>query len=115
MKNYISKNWKNIFIIIGVAFIVVNLFFKITTPANIPQDFLNYGPDIESDIFDGANNISNEITEIDESGDIVTNVAETTGIPTNLAKGILIFAFGFILILIISNLTEGSSGGKKKK
>ena len=93
MKNYISKNWKNIFIIIGVAFIVVNLFFKITTPATIPQDFLNYGPDIESDIFDNASSISNGLTEIESSGEIVNNISESTVIPSNLPKGILVFAF----------------------
>lgn len=117
MKKFISKNWKNIFISIGVIFIVINLLFKIISPATIPQDFLEYGPNIESDIFDSANDISNGITKIEDSGDIVNNVSNSTGLPSNLAKGIVVFAFGFILILIISNLTEGSSGsgGKKKK
>ena len=64
MKNYISKNWKNIFIIIGVFFIAINIVLKITSPATIPQDFLKYGPDIESDIFDNIKKVSDEDLDI---------------------------------------------------
>lgn len=118
MKNFINKNWKNFFLIIGVIFIIIDLFYIITSPATIPQDFLEYGPNIESDIFDGTKEITDEVVNSEpesSENDIVSNVANTTGMSPDLAKGLLVFAFCFIIILVLSSVLEGSSGGNKKK
>lgn len=69
MKNFISKNWKNILIIIGVIFIVIDLFYILIIPATIQEDFLEYGPNVEYDIFDGASSITNDIKNIGLSGE----------------------------------------------
>ncbi len=123
MKKFISKNWKNIILIIGGIFILIDLLGILTTPATIPQDFLEYGPNVESDIFDKVNDSANEIGNIDvsndstsgEKADLATNISENTGIPPELSRGFLFFGVGFILIVIISCIVEGSGGADKKK
>lgn len=123
MKKFISKNWKNIILIIGGIFILIDLLGIVTTPATIPQDFLEYGPNIESDIFDKVNDSANELGNIDvsndsnsgESSDLTTSISDKTGIPPELSRGLLIFGVGFVLIVIISSIVEGSGGGDKKK
>ena len=115
MKKFISKNWKNIFLIIGGIFIIVDLFFIITTPANVPQDFLEYGPEVESDIFDGMSNISEEIKDINGSGEIVSDVSNQTGLSPELSKGLLVIGVGLIIIFAISAITDGSGSSDKKK
>lgn len=129
MKNFISKNWKNIFIIIGGIFILIDLLTIISTPATIPQDFLEYGPNIESDIFDTVNdtvddtaenikdgNISDASTsESGESVNIVTNISEKTGIPPELSRGLLFVGAAIIIIVILSSIIEGSGSADKNK
>ena len=83
----------------------------------LKEDMEFMGPVRLKDVEEAQQKIVSTIRRLEDSGDIVNNVSNSTGLPSNLAKGIVVFAFGFILILIISNLTEGSSGsgGKKKK
>ena len=115
MKKFISKNWKNIFLIIGGILIAIDLIFIITTPATVPQDFLEYGSEVESDIFDGVNNISEDVKNLNNSGELVSDVSNQTGLSPELARGLLIIGVGLIIIFIISALMEGSSSDKKKK
>ena len=70
MKNFISKNWKNILIAIGVIFIVIDLIYIINIPATIQEDFLEYGPNVEQDIFDGMNNLADEVQIELSSGEV---------------------------------------------
>ena len=123
MKNFISKKWKNILLVIGGIFILLDLLVIITTPATIPQDFLEYGPDVESDVFDNINDSASEIEKIEissgsnsgETSDLATNISEKTGIPPALSRGFLFFIVAFVIIIIISAVVEGSGGGDKKK
>ena len=115
MKNFISKNWKNILITIGGIIIALNLFNKFTTPATIPQDFLEYGPNVEHDIFDTVENIPNEVEDIGSSDDIVDDVSNKTGLPNDLSKGLVVVLAGVFVIFIISAITEKPSADKKKK
>jgi len=118
MKDFISKNWKKIFYIIGGILIAIDLFFLITTPGSIPQDFLKYGPDVESDIFDNTAGITEEVKDLEVSGDnlLPDPVEDNTLASPNLVKGLIIFGIVLIVILAFSATIEGSgSGGKKKK
>lgn len=118
MKKFISKNWKNILMVIGGIFLVIDLFFIITVPATIPQDFKEYGPNVESDVFDGASNITEEIGNVGVSGEsagLVTDVSESTGLSPTIAKALLVFGFLFIIILVISSVVDNPGGGDKKK
>lgn len=132
MKKFISKNWKNILLIIGAIFLVIDLFFIITTPATVSEDFLKYGPNIESDIFDATETITGEVNDNinesisqennadKESGEdtgLIDKVSESTGMSPNLAQGLIIFSIALVGLLILSGIMDGSSaskGGKKK-
>lgn len=125
MKDFISKNWKKIFYIIGGIMIAIDLFFIITTPGTIPQDFYEYGPNIESDIFDNsmetADKVTDEIKDIEVSGEenlLPSPVPENSNLPSNsnLTKGLIIFGIIFIVFFALSGVIDGSGGsGKKKK
>ena len=125
MKDFISKNWKKIFYVIGGALIVIDLFLISTTPGVIPQDFLKYGPDIESDIFDSSlevtDNIEAEVTdkieETEGSGDdLVSNImGDDASVSPELMKGLMFFGIAFIVIMVLSAVIDGSSGGSAKK
>ena len=115
MKNFISKNWKNILIAIGVIFIVIDLIYIIIIPATIQEDFLEYGPNIESDIFDGASTITNELNNVQPSGEMISNVSTTFGIPSDLAKGLIFLVGGILALLVLSAIMDKDSGGAKKK
>lgn len=125
MKDFISKNWKKIFYIIGGIIIAIDLFFIITTPGTIPQDFYEYGPNIESDIFDNsmetADKVTDEIKDIEVSGEenlLPSPVPEDSNLPSNsnLTKGLIIFGIVFIVFFALSGVIDGSGGsGKKKK
>lgn len=125
MKDFVSKNWKKIFYVIGGILIVFDLFLIISTPASIPQDFLKYGPDIESDIFDTSlevsDNIESEVTEkieeIEPSGDdLVTDlIGDNSNVSPELMKGIMFFGIAFIVLMVLSAVMDGSSGGSAKK
>ena len=142
MKNFINKNWKNILIIIGVIFLVIDLFYIIVTPATIPQDFYKYGPNIESDIFDSAIDVSDQIGDYIVSGENVNsgeqvdseqnesnnNVSENvSGEQTNIScdntqsnvsvsdkmfKGVVIFGVALVILLLLSALVDGSDSKK---
>ena len=123
MKELISKNWKKILYVITGIFIIVDLFFICTSPATIPQDFLEYGPTVEEDIFDitddttddVANTVVEEIEKPAESGELVGQISEDTGFSPNLVKGLLVFGIALIVILALSNIVDGVGGDKKKK
>jgi len=114
MKNYISKNWKKIFLIIGAIFLVIDLFFIITIPATIPEDFLQYGPNVESDIFDGVDNIS-DLDTADKEQELVNNVTQNTGMSPDLARNLLVFGFVFIVLLVLGSIIDKEGGSDKKK
>lgn len=115
MKSFISKNWKRIFYAITGFFIVIDLFFIITSPATISQDFLKYGPDIKADIFDTTETIAEEIDEPSSSGEFITQISDDTGFSPDLVKGLIIFGIIFVIVFALSGTIEGTSAAKKKK
>lgn len=128
MKDFISKNWKKLFYIIGGIIIAIDLFFIITTPGTIPQDFYDYGPTVESDIFDNslkkADEVTDEVTDnienselADEENLLPSPVPEDSNIPSNsdLTKKLIIFGIVFVVFFALAGIIDGSSGGAKKK
>lgn len=126
MKSYFNKSWKKVFLVIGIVLIVVDLFFIVTSPTVIPQQYLEYGPSMEGDLFDKADEITDEIgEEIDEnsgnkdsSGEdsgIVSDVSDKTGLPSNVTKILLFFGIGIIVVLALSALLDSEGGSDKKK
>ena len=128
MKDFISKNWKKLFYIIGGIIIAIDLFFIITTPGTIPQDFYDYGPTVESDIFDNsmkkADEATDKITDNIENSEVSNEenllpspVPEDSDIPSNsdLTKKLIIFGIIFIVFFALAGIIDGSGGGAKKK
>lgn len=118
MKNFISKNWKNIFYIIGGILIVIDLFFIATTPASVSQDFLKYGPTVENDIVDSTTEFTENVElPKEDSGDssLVEDISEGTGIPFDLTKVVIVFAIGLAVLLVLSSIMDGSGDSDKKK
>ena len=128
MKDFISKNWKKLFYIIGGIIIAIDLFFIITTPGTIPQDFYDYGPTVESDIFDNsmkkADEATDKITDNIENNEVSNEenllpspVPEDSDIPSNsdLTKKLIIFGIIFIVFFALAGIIDGSGGGAKKK
>lgn len=116
MKNFIGKNWKKILIVIGSIFLAIDLIFIIITPATIPQDFYEYGPNVENDLFDTTSNIAGGITnELTESGDseFINNASEDTGISPNNLRTVLIFGALLLGVLILSAIIDGPDDKKK--
>lgn len=125
MKKFFGKNWKNILIVIAGIFLAIDLFFIVTTPATVAEDFLKYGPEVEHDIFDATGNFAGEVKdELEDSSSsgnseengLVNQMSQSTGVSPDLTKGILFFTVAIIVVLILSNIVDGSSsgGGKKK-
>lgn len=128
MKDFISKNWKKLFYIIGGIIIAIDLFFIITTPGTIPQDFYDYGPTVESDIFDNSMKKADEVTDkvtdnienselSDEENLLPSPVPEDSNISSNsdLTKKLIIFGIVFVVFFALAGIIDGSSGGAKKK
>lgn len=119
MKKYFDKVWKKVFLIVGLVLIGISLFLKITTPTVIKEQYLEYGPEIESDFVDSANKVTGEIEkEIDTSGEdsnLVNDIANKTGFSPELSKLLLIFGAGALVILIFSAVAESSGGSSDKK
>ena len=105
MKNFLSKNWKMILIIIAGIFICLNVFQKCIAPHTLVNEYAKYGPDVEAVDFSGkANNVVNQVSEI---------------MPNNGSNDIvriaLILGVGLLIAVIISNLTSGKASSGKKK
>ena len=121
MKNYFNKGWKKVFLIIGIALIVVDLFFIITTPTTITQQYLEYGPNIESDVFDKTGDVTEKIEDsVDdvtsgEDSSIVSDVSNETGMSPTLTKSLLFIGGAILIVLAISAVTDSDGGGSKKK
>lgn len=123
MKKYFDKVWKKVFLIIGIALISFSLFNIITAETVIKEQFLEYGPEVETDIFDATgefagdveDKVNNELESSGEDSGIVSDVSDSTGLSPDLTKMLLVLGIGVIVILVFSELVEGSSGGSDKK
>lgn len=119
MKKFISKNWKKILIAIGVVCIIINLGVKILQDTNVVTGYVENGPIIEKDIFDGisdaADNAANKVE--DNPNDIEDDYGKETGIDSKTFKTMIIAGAIVIGVVIIGSLLDGSDdkkSGKKK-
>lgn len=112
MKNFLSKNWKRIIYLVAIIFIIFNFISTLLTKNTIIDDFYKYGPDYKRpDIviqIDEKEIVSGEST-------ITKSISDNTGMPDNLARGVLILAGGILIIMVISNIIEGNSASSAKK
>ena len=114
MKNFLSKNWRNIIYAICAIAIIINLIIIITTPATIPEQFYKYGPEVKSGIIYDANG---NIIEASKDGvDSAIDVLAETDIFDNDSARIVVWVSLLIcIVLIVSSLLDNGSSDKKKK
>jgi hypothetical protein len=123
MKNYLSKNWKKILYFVTIIIIVFNTVRTVMTPNTIIDDYYKYGPEyVRVNDSNGNSNInSEEVKEGVNNGigtitDGMTNVlVDNTGIPPELARGIIVFTSLFLVILILSSVLSGGSSAQPAK
>ncbi len=117
MKNFFSKRWKRIVYIITALIVFFNTAKTIVTPNRIIDDFYDYGPDYAVTLSNKSSNNQDSIK--DEAEDVAVgltdSLADKANIPPELARGIVIFTCGFLIILIISNILEGGKAQPAKK
>lgn len=104
MKNFLSKYWKRILILITGVFIIINIASKIATPRNVISDVAKYGPDVE------ASNVNLNIG----SGSLASDFVQSSSIPEEILRIALVLAIAILVIVIVSDLISTKSGGKKK-
>lgn len=117
MKKFISKNWKKILITIGVVCIIINLGVKILQDTNVITGYVENGPIIEKDIFDGISDVADGATNKveDNPNDIKDEYGEKTGVDTKSFKTMIIAGAIVLGVVIIGSLLDGSDDKKSAK
>lgn len=106
MKNFLSKYWKRILIIIGIILIAINIWSKCVAPRLLIDEYVKYGPNIERN--------ETSINSSLNTSEVITNVSENSPFDDGMTKIILILAAGLILVTVVNDLANKKSGGKKK-
>lgn len=104
MKNFLSKNWTKILIIIAIIFIVLNILSKCVAPHILVEEYAKYGPEVK-----------NSGIDIDANG-ILENIVESapSGVPKDIIRIVVTLGVALLLIVIISELITKKSSTKKK-
>ncbi len=111
MKNFISKQWRNIiFFFTGLA-ILINLINVSITPATVVEDYYKYGPTYSYEFI--PKDIDIDIEE--NIDDTAISMSDETGIDGSLARNIIIIAILIVLLLVFGNIIDGGSAPAKKK
>lgn len=104
MKNFLSKYWKRILILIAGIFIIINIVSKSAMPRNVISDVAKYGPDVE------ASNVNLNIG----SGSLASDFVASSPVSEDMTKIAIVLVIGILAAVIISDLGSKKSGGKKK-
>ena len=106
MKNFLSKYWKRILIIIGLILIAINIWSKCVAPRILIDEYVKYGPNIERN----ETSINSSIN----TSEVINNVSENSPFNEDMTKLVVILAAGLILVTVVNDLDNKKSGGKKK-
>ncbi len=105
MKNFLSKYWKKILIVIAAIFIIIDIISKCSAPHVLTNEYAKYGPDIEDSVNINAGGVISNVTN---------EVKDTPPISEEMVRICLILAGGLLLACIISDLTTKKAPAKKK-
>lgn len=104
MKNFLSKNWKKILIILTIVFIAFNIIHKVVAPHILVEEYAKYGADVAPANIDiNASNIINEVKE-----------NAPAGIPNDIFRLLIILVVGILAAVILSDLATKKPAPKKK-
>ena len=105
MKNFLSKYWKRILILIGSIFIIINIMGKCTAPHSLVQEYAKYGPSIES---------THGKIDVDiNTSEIVTKVEENSPFSEDIVKIVLILTGLLIGVTVLSDIANKKPAKKK--
>lgn len=103
MKNFLSKNWKRILILIAGIFIAVNIFHKVTAPRSLVSEFTQYGPDVEN-----TSTLDIHPTEV------MNEVRASAPVSDDVFRILMVLVIGIFAALVISDLANKKPAAKKK-
>lgn len=107
MKNFLSKYWKRILIIIGVVLVAINIWGKCVAPRLLISEYAKYGPNVER----SESGVSTSIN----TSDVINNINESSPFNEDMTKIVLILMAGILLVAVVSDMTSKKSSGAKKK
>ena len=115
MKNFLSKNWKNIIFVICIIAIIVNTVIIFMTPASVVKEFALYGPTVQSDTIDKTKDTGESIVcEAKEGTNSLTEyVQERTDTSDSNARLIVCSSLLVCGVIILSNIIDDSSSSGK--
>ena len=105
MKNFLSKYWKNLLIVITAIFIIINIISKCSTPHILTSEYAKYGPTVENSVSGNAGKVISGVT---------SEIKNTPPISEDMLKICLVLAGALLLVCIISDLTTKKAPAKKK-
>lgn len=105
MKNFLSKYWKKILIVIATIFIIMNIMSKCAAPHILTTEYAKYGPEPKDSVKISAGEVISNVTK---------EVKDTPPISEEMVRICLILAGGLLLACIISDLTTKKAPAKKK-
>lgn len=105
MKNFLSKYWKKILIMIAAIFIIMNIMSKCAAPHILTTEYAKYGPEPKDSVNINAGGVISNVTN---------EVKDTPPISEEMVRICLILAGGLLLACIISDLTTKKAPAKKK-
>lgn len=108
MKKLLSKYWKNILMIIGAIFIIINIANKCMAPRTLISEVAKYGPDIQS-----SGGITNIIDKIPNTNVDTENVGESI-MNGEMMKICIIAAVALIGVSVLGDLANKKPAKKKK-
>lgn len=105
MKNFLSKYWKKILIVIAAIFIIIDIISKCSAPHVLTNEYAKYGPDIEDSVDINAGGVISDVTN---------EVKDTAPISEEMVRICLILAGGLLLACVIADITTKKAPPKKK-
>ena len=108
MKKLLSKYWKNILMIIGAIFIIINIANKCMAPHTLISEVAKYGPDIQSS--GGVANIIDKMPNTNlDTGSVGSSIMNG-----EMMKICIITAVALVGVSILGDLANKKAAKKKK-
>lgn len=118
MKKWLVKNWKKIFIVLGVVALIIIAYPKVVLQPTVVKDYVNSDINIKSDVFDGIKETTEDVTNKVENSN--KEAEEDVGVEVkeadNASKSwIVVIVIAFVALLILDLILQGGSSKSEKK
>ncbi len=118
MKKWLVKNWKKIFIVLGIVALLIIAYPKIVLEPTVVKDYVNSDINIESDVFDGIKGTTEDVTNKVENSN--KDAEEDIGVEVKEADKssktwIVVVVIAFVALLVLDLILQGGSSKSDKK